>query len=71
MGTDLKHFKEHYDTSMQEMFAAVSDFYAQYWGDFFHFALFENEQESWERCVPQDARRIHRGHQPGWGRQGD
>ncbi len=58
MGTDLKYFKEHYDTSMQEMFAAVSDFYAQYWGDFFHFALFENEQESWEEAF----RRTHDGY---------
>lgn len=56
MGTDLAHFREHYDTNMQEMFAAVSDFYARYWGDFFHFAIFENEEESWEDAF----RRTHK-----------
>ncbi|MBI2546346.1 class I SAM-dependent methyltransferase [Candidatus Woesearchaeota archaeon] len=45
---DFKYFKEYYDKSMQEMFAAVSDLYAEYWHDFFHFALFEDEKESWE-----------------------
>lgn len=50
MRADLKHFKEQYDTSMQEMFAAVSDFYAQYWGDFFHFAVFDSEDQSWEEA---------------------
>jgi hypothetical protein len=40
-----------YDTSMQQMFAAVSDLYARYWGDCFHFAIFENETESWEEAL--------------------
>lgn len=57
METDLKQFREHYDTSMQEMFAAVSDLYAQYWGDFFHFAIFENDQESWEEAFGRTHRR--------------
>ena len=48
MKTEFKRFKEHYDTSMQDMFAADSDFYAQYWGDFFHFAIFDHEGQSWE-----------------------
>jgi hypothetical protein len=48
MSVGLKQFREHYDTSMQEMFPAVSDLYAQYWGGFFHFAVLEDEQQSWE-----------------------
>jgi SAM-dependent methyltransferase len=31
-----------YDVSMQRMFAAVSDLYAQYWGEFFHPAIFDD-----------------------------
>jgi len=30
------------------MFAAVSDLYAEYWNEFFHFALFKDDQESRE-----------------------
>jgi len=33
---------------MERMFAAVSDLYAEYWNDLFHFAIFRNENESWE-----------------------
>jgi cyclopropane fatty-acyl-phospholipid synthase-like methyltransferase len=51
MNADLKHFRKNYDTSMREMFAAVSDFYAQYWGDFFHFALFDDDRQSWEDAL--------------------
>jgi len=41
-------FNEHYATSMQRMFAAVSDLYAEYWNDFFHFAIFPKGNESWD-----------------------
>ncbi len=33
---------------MEAMFAAVTDLYARHWNDFFHFALFENDDQSWE-----------------------
>jgi cyclopropane fatty-acyl-phospholipid synthase-like methyltransferase len=46
--TDFKYFKEKYSESMERMFAAVSDLYAEYWNDLFHFALFRDENESWE-----------------------
>src|SRR5574337_389041 len=42
------YFKEKYDESMERMFAAVSDLYAEYWNEFFHFALFKDEYESRE-----------------------
>jgi sterol 24-C-methyltransferase len=29
---------------MERMFAAVSDLYAEYWHDFFHFAIFEGDE---------------------------
>ena len=45
---DFKYFREQYDESMERMFAAVSDLYAEYWNDYFHFALFKDEHESWE-----------------------
>ncbi|WP_337288334.1 class I SAM-dependent methyltransferase [Candidatus Methylomirabilis sp.] len=45
---DFKYFKEKYDESMECMFAAVSDLYAEYWNGFFHFALFKDDHESWE-----------------------
>lgn len=34
---------------MQEMFAAVSEIYARYWHEYFHFALFQGD-ESWEEA---------------------
>jgi hypothetical protein len=30
-------FNEDHASGMQRMFAAVSDLYAEYWNDFFHF----------------------------------
>jgi cyclopropane fatty-acyl-phospholipid synthase-like methyltransferase len=45
---DFKYFKENYDENMERMFAAVSDLYAEYWNEYFHFALFTDEQESRE-----------------------
>ena len=45
---DSGYFKEHYRESVERMFAAVSNLYAKYWNDFFHFAIFEDDRESWE-----------------------
>lgn len=45
-----------YDVSMQRMFAAVSDLYARYWGDCFHFAIFENDAENWEDALERTHR---------------
>jgi cyclopropane fatty-acyl-phospholipid synthase-like methyltransferase len=45
---DFRYFREKYDESMEKMFAAVSDLYAKYWNDFFHFAIFDDENQSWE-----------------------
>ena len=45
---EFQYFREKYDESMERMFAAVSDLYAEYWNDFFHFALFKDDHESWE-----------------------
>ena len=45
---DFKYFKEKYAESMERMFAAVSDLYAEHWNDYFHPALFKDENESWE-----------------------
>jgi SAM-dependent methyltransferase len=39
---DSDYFGVHYEKIMEEMFAAVSDLYAEYCNDFFHFALFED-----------------------------
>lgn len=45
---DFKYFKNSYEESMEKMFAAVSDLYAEYWNDFLHFAIFRNKNESWD-----------------------
>lgn len=47
---DFKYFKKSYAKSMQKMFAAVSDLYAEYWNDLFHFALFDKNNQSWEQA---------------------
>jgi len=46
--SEFAYFRDHYRESIERMFAAVSDLYAEYWHDFFHFAIFEDEDESWE-----------------------
>lgn len=46
----------HYKESVERMFAAVSDLYAEYWNDLFHFALFQDDNESWESAF----QRTHR-----------
>ena len=44
------YFREHYSESVEKMFAAVSDLYAAYWNDFFHFAIFDYDKQSWEEA---------------------
>lgn len=43
--------REHYAETIEEMFAAVSDLYARYWGEHFHFAVFENDAEPWQAAL--------------------
>src|SRR6516162_10674845 len=54
---DVHYFKEHYRESVERMFAAVSDLYAEYWNDFFHFAIFEDGEESWESAFQKTHKR--------------
>jgi SAM-dependent methyltransferase len=42
MAEDFAWFREHHVENMERMFAAVGDLYAEHWGEFFHFALFED-----------------------------
>jgi SAM-dependent methyltransferase len=55
----LAQFRENYVENMETMFAAVSDLYARYWHDFFHFAIFEGD-ESWDQAIEQTHRRYLR-----------
>lgn len=48
----FKHSRDRYEQQMEEMFAAVGDLYARYWNDFFHFAIFQ-EDESWEKAFTE------------------
>ncbi|HEX6377326.1 MAG TPA: methyltransferase domain-containing protein [Allosphingosinicella sp.] len=50
-------FRDHHAENMERMFAAVSDLYADFWNDFFHFALFEDESESWQAAFERTHRR--------------
>lgn len=48
-----RHFRDlrkNYDVAMQRMFAAVSELYGAHWNEFFHFAIFEHEGESWDEA---------------------
>jgi SAM-dependent methyltransferase len=54
--SEFEQFRDNYAQNMERMFAAVSDLYARYWHDFFHFAIFEDDTESWEQAI----RRTHR-----------
>lgn len=47
--SEFEHFERDYADTMPKMFAAVSDLYAKYWHDFFHFAWFEGD-ESWDEA---------------------
>lgn len=53
--SDFSYFREQYADNMERMFAAVSDLYAQYWNDFFHFALFTSPNQDWDTAF----RRTH------------
>jgi sterol 24-C-methyltransferase len=45
LAIDPRGPRRDYRKAMPDMFAAVSDLYERYWGDFFHFALFESDDE--------------------------
>jgi len=51
MDEKFKYFHDQYQESMKKMFAAVSDLYASYWGDFFHFAIFDNQSQTYEQAL--------------------
>lgn len=55
--TRFEYFRENYEESMERMFAAVSDLYAEYWNDFFHFALFEDAEQSRDSAFRSTHRR--------------
>lgn len=50
-------FRDNHVENMERMFAAVSNLYAEYWHDFFHFAIFEDEAESWDSAFERTHRR--------------
>lgn len=58
MKDELTWFRDHYADNMERMFAAVSDLYAEYWNDFFHFAIFESDSEDFDTAFE----RTHRGY---------
>lgn len=64
---DLSWFREHHAENMERMFAAVSDLYAEYWSDFFHFALFEDGEEDWDAAFERTHRRYASALQAGPG----
>jgi SAM-dependent methyltransferase len=53
---EFARFRDNYVENMETMFAAVSDLYARYWHDFFHFAIFDGD-ESWEEAIGRTHRR--------------
>lgn len=54
---NVRYYKTHYRESVERMFAAVSELYAKYWNDFFHFAIFEDDEESWESAFQKTHKR--------------
>lgn len=46
--SEFSWFRDHHVENVERMFAAVSDLYAEFWDDFFHFAIFDQDGESWE-----------------------
>lgn len=56
MKDDFAWFRDHHVENMERMFAAVSDLYAEYWHDFFHFAVFEDD-EDWDMAFERTHRR--------------
>jgi cyclopropane fatty-acyl-phospholipid synthase-like methyltransferase len=53
----FRWFRDHHVENMERMFAAVSDLYAEHWNDFFHFAIFESDEEPWEAAFERTHRR--------------
>jgi cyclopropane fatty-acyl-phospholipid synthase-like methyltransferase len=51
MDDKFKYFHDNYQESMQKMFAAVSDLYAAYWSDFFHFAIYDDGSQSYRQAL--------------------
>ena len=49
MDDSLEWFREHHAENMERMFAAVGGLYAERWGEFFHFALFEDGDDPEDR----------------------
>jgi sterol 24-C-methyltransferase len=43
--------------NMERMFAAVSDLYAEHWSEFFHFAIFEGDEDDWDAAFERTHRR--------------
>lgn len=46
----LVYFRENYVDTMQRMFAAVSQLYGERWNEYFHFALFDAPDLSWDEA---------------------
>jgi len=47
---DFRRFRENYVECMERLFAATTDLYAKYWNDLLHFALFDDESQTWEEA---------------------
>jgi len=47
---EFRRLGRNYAKNMKRMFSAVSNLYASYWSDFFHFAIFE-DGESFEEAL--------------------
>ncbi|MCW8193793.1 methyltransferase domain-containing protein [Proteobacteria bacterium 005FR1] len=45
---DFEWFRDHHTENIERMFAAVGDLYAEFWNDFFHFAIFDQPDDSWD-----------------------
>jgi SAM-dependent methyltransferase len=56
MTTAVSEPRRQYRQVMPDMFAAVSDLYSRFWSDFFHFAIFENNTETWEDALDRTHR---------------
>jgi SAM-dependent methyltransferase len=51
-------FRQHHAENIERMFAAVGDLYAELWGEFFHFAIFEGDDGPEDRAAAFE--RTHR-----------
>ena len=47
---EFKAFRDNYAENMEKMFAALSDVYAKYWNDLLHFALFDDNDQTFEEA---------------------